>query len=658
MSDDHTEEEAVDTLDLIVLTIAVAALLLFLINKFRGGKMRSRAPSVASSEEVVNDHEGNLALAMKNASKNTLVIYGSQTGTAEEFAGRLAQDARGFGLKPFVVDPQEFDMSTLEDVREIEDALVLIAIATYGEGDPTDNAQEWIDMLNERELNLDGLRFAVFGLGNSTYEQFNSMGLLVDKMLDAFKGKRLTDVGLGDDDKNIDDDFVVWKDGLWPKVCEEFGIDPEGHGNEAIREFKAKEFSGSEHRVFTGEMGSRGSYERQRRPFNLKNPFLAPIAEKSELFTCEDRSCLHVEFDITGSGIRYRAGDHVAIYAANQSKLVEAIGARLGVNLDTVVRFKAVDEYATKKSPFPSPCSYRTALMHYVDITSTPHPHVLRMLGQYAEDEAQAARIEHLTSKEGREDYLAWIQERCILDLLEEFSSVQPDINHLLEVLPRLQPRYYSISSSPKKSPTRIHVTASVVRYENKHGHKREGVATSFLDRATTGTDRVPIFVRESTFRLPSSSKDPVIMIGPGTGLAPFRGFLQERAFHKENGKELGHALLFFGCQYEAKHFMYADELRKYHADGIMQLHTAFSRDQPHKVYVTHRLEEQRALLWDLLSTNGHIYVCGDAKNMARDVHNILLSIFEKEGGMSEKEAEAHIKELSVKKRYQLDVWS
>jgi len=316
---------------------------------------------------------------------------------------------------------------------------------------------------------------------------------------------------------------------------------------------------------------------------------------------------------------------------------------------------------SSKKHPFPCPCSYRTALTHYVDISAPVKSHVLKALVEYTQDEEEKARLTLVSTAtdEGLREYSAFIQRerRSIIDVLEYFSSCRPPLDLLLELLPRLQARYYSISSSPKVDSARVAITAIVTRY-NIGPRAINGVCTTYLAERAVG-DAVPIFVRKSTMRLPHRPTTPVIMIGPGTGFAPFRGFLQERCWQKKQGKEQGEMVLFYGCRHPQHDYIYKEELEEFvKGDLLTQMHLAFSRLQEHKVYVQDRVWECRKELWELVQKGANIYVCGDARNMARDVQNKMLEIFRTEGLQTETESLKLLKDLERQRRYQADVWS
>ncbi|ESO97377.1 hypothetical protein LOTGIDRAFT_187717 [Lottia gigantea] len=601
---------------------------------------------------------------MKNTNRNVVVFYGSQTGTAEEFATRLAKDATRYGMKGMVADPEECDMEDLSQLRDIENSLVIFCLATYGEGDPTDNAQEFYDFLQSGGADLDDVKYAVFALGNKTYEHFNAMGIYVDKRLEELGAKRVYEIGLGDDDANIEEDFVTWREKFWPAVCEEFGVEPTGDDSNQ-RQYTLEVMSDiPREKTYHGEISRLGSFVNQKPPYDAKNPFMAPMTVKKELHKGGGRSCMHIEFDITGSKIRYESGDHVAVYPINDSKLVEKIGQRLNTDLDTVFTLTNVDEEASKKHPFPNPCSYRTAFLHYLDIQSPPRTHILRELAEYAEDPKEKEFLLSMTGSDGKDQYNEWIvkDHRNIVAILEDLKSLKPPLDHICEMLPRLQCRYYSISSSAKVHPTSIHITAVLVDYKTRTGRQVDGVATKWLSEKVINDDQkhtIPIFVRKSQFRLPFKPSTPVIMIGPGTGLAPFRGFLQERDYLKKEGKPVGDTILYFGCRNKVHDFIYENELNSFKESGALtKLHIAFSRDQNKKVYVQHLLNENKDEIWNVLESGGHIYVCGDARNMAREVHSTLEQTVVEKGNMDAAKAADYIKKLQSKGRYSCDVWS
>lgn len=431
--------------------------------------------------------------------------------------------------------------------------------------------------------------------------------------------------------------------------------------------------------------------------YDAKRPYYAP-ATTGDLFRDTDRHCLHVEIDISGTNLTYQTGDHVAIWPTNSEAQVERLASILGLKdkLDTVVSVEAVDSAAaSKKHPFPVPTTYRAIFRHYLDICAPASRQTLMSLVEYAPTEASKAMLRKLATD--KDEYhekvsdavrnLAEVLEMCccqdeLAPAAGFFSSVPFDL--VIESIPRLQPRYYSISSSSYTHPHTVIATAVTLKYNPTPDRTVYGVATNYLwkihanahglelepgqpdynldgPRGVLKGHKLPVHIRKSQFKLPRDPSRPVIMIGPGTGVAPFRGFVHERAALKRDGKQtIGPTVLFYGCRHPDQDFLYADEW-----DALFdtlgdhsQIITAFSRYTEHKVYVQHKLQEHGEMVWRLIEQGAYIYVCGDAKNMARDVQHTFVQLAQSVGGNTEKQAQDLIKRLRNTGRYLEDVWS
>uniref|UniRef100_A0A4W4FUX2 NADPH--hemoprotein reductase n=1 Tax=Electrophorus electricus TaxID=8005 RepID=A0A4W4FUX2_ELEEL len=588
---------------------------------------------------------------MKKTGKNIVVFYGSQTGTAEEFANRLSKDAQRYGMKGMAADPEEYDMSELTRLKEISNSLAIFCMATYGEGDPTDNAQDFYDWLQESDADLNGLHYTVFALGNKTYEHYNAMGKYVDKRLSELGGSRIFDLGMGDDDGNLEEDFVSWREQFWPAVCEHFGVEATGE-EFSIRQYELKVHEDlNMNKVYTGELGRLKSFENQKPPFDAKNPFLAPVTVNRKLNKGGDRHLMHLELDITGSKIRYESGDHVAVYPTNDAAIVSRLGDVLGVDLDTVISLNNLDEESNKKHPFPCPTTYHTALTHYLDVTNPPRTNVLYELAQYATDPKDQENMRKMASSspEGKAQYQSWVLDSCrnILAILEDMPSLRPPIDHLCELLPRLQARYYSIASSSKHP----HLCCGSGGTRQKTGRVNKGVATNWLKGRVPNDNghkaTVPMYIRKSQFRLPfkaaTDNHDR-----PWHRNRPLHGFIQERAWLREKGKEVGETVLYFGCRHRSEDFLYQEQLEAYEETGVLtQLSVAFSRDQELKAT---SVKNNKQAIWRQIHTDNATYnttSAGYARNMARDVQTTFYEI-----------ATDYIKKLMTKGRYSQDVWS
>lgn len=375
------------------------------------------------------------------------------------------------------------------------------------------------------------------------------------------------------------------------------------------------------------------------------------------------RNYMHVDFDLTDSGLRYEAGDHMAVLCPNSDELVDQILKLLKIedSADQLINLKAVDEEAPKQHPFPCPTTWRVAFKHYLDLSIPPRANVINSLVKFCTDEIEKTKMINL-AKVGSETYESYMinARRGIVHLLQDFPSCQPSAELVAQILPRIQPRYYSISSSYRLDSSKVSICCVEVDWISKNSNHRQikGLATGFLASQEIGST-VPMWIRRSQFKLPFRSKFPVIMIGPGTGLAPFKGFLDERKWLKSKGKEVGKNILFTGFRTSAADYIYEKELLEYQADGTLdELHVAFSRDGPKKVYVQHLLQQNRNSIWKLIEEGAYIYICGDAKNMARDVQNVLLDIIRENLGKGSNSADTYLKSLTNRGRYLLDVWS
>ena len=373
--------------------------------------------------------------------------------------------------------------------------------------------------------------------------------------------------------------------------------------------------------------------------FSRENPLLAPLVEKKDLTQSESsKSTLHLAFSIEGTGLCYEAGDACGVVPQNDLNLVAEIMQLL--------RFNGNEQVSCGKI---GATTLHDALTHHLQITRLNR----KIVSEYATC-GKCAKLLELLAPEEQANLDKYLYGRGLIDLLLEFPGVIEDPAELAAVLPKLAPRLYSISSSPAAHAGQVHTTVAVVRY-NSHNRERGGVcSTLFADRVTV-SDRLPIYIHPNKkFRLPKNPDAPIIMIGPGTGIAPFRGFLHERRAVGAKGQNW----LFFGDRSATTDFLYRDELNAMQADGhLARLDTAFSRDQQQKVYVQDRMLERGAEFWSWLQNGASVYVCGDASRMARDVHTTLQTIVEKQGSMSSQAAGEYVDGMKDQHRYHRDIY-
>ncbi len=353
----------------------------------------------------------------------------------------------------------------------------------------------------------------------------------------------------------------------------------------------------------------------------------------------------HLVLNLLGSGLSYKAGDSLGVFPSNRSEEVEELLERLGVTGDEPVLPQALK--------LPSAISLREALTSRLSLAK-PTRKIVETLSAKATNADERAKLAGLLATEAKEVLAEFLENREFVDLLAEFPSARFTPQEFVDHLRKLMPRLYSIASSSRRFPSEVHLTVAVVRYETNH-RKRFGVCSTFLaDRAAVGTTPVPIFVSDSHFGPPEDGAKDCIMIGPGTGVAPFRAFMQERVATGATGRNW----LFFGDQKHATDFLYEEEWQQYLASAqLTRLDTAFSRDQSNKVYVQDRMRESGAEVWAWLKGGAHFYVCGDAKRMAKDVDLALLEIVAQHGGMSPEQASDYVKKLKKEQRYQRDVY-
>ena len=362
--------------------------------------------------------------------------------------------------------------------------------------------------------------------------------------------------------------------------------------------------------------------------FSRSNPFAARLVESRPLNReGSKKDTRHVVIDLAGSGLAYKPGDALGLFPENCPDLVDELLEALGAAGRLDGRSTLIRECAL----------------------SRPTDELLELLVECATDPEEAAALKRL--QDGEDD---WIDTADLLDVLHRHRSARPDLDRLLALLGRLQPRLYSISSSPRAHPDQVHLTVGTVRFTHG-GRARKGVASTFMaDRLDPGAE-VKVYIQPShRFQLPDHGETPMIMVGPGTGIAPFRAFLEERAALGASGKNW----LFFGDQSRATDFLYEEELAGFQRAGLLtRLDTAFSRDQAEKVYVQDRMLEKAPELWQWLEEGAHVYVCGDAKRMASDVDRALNRVIAGQGGISEPDAKAYVASLTKAGRYQRDVY-
>ncbi|XP_019647307.1 PREDICTED: NADPH oxidoreductase A-like [Branchiostoma belcheri] len=561
--------------------------------------------------------------------KQVLVMFGTEYGCSEEVAKKLFDsvaslrlDGSGARLQPRLVNAQQHSA-----VDWSQECVLLLVISTSGDGVPPTDARDFYDwMLGTQDVEMSHLHYSVLALGDSNYPHFCRTGRSLDKRLTDLRATQLVPRSdVDQEDWSVIDSWVDAVLDVLPAVAIETKLDY----------------------LSLDAVSCDQAYNRTR-------PFMATMMVKRNLTvqeTEEDKETIHCEFDLTGSGLTFTAGDALGIYPQNNPAEVRAVLKALQASGTEMV---VPPTWVYQPQPAGKIC-LEEALIKYYDLKHV-NPELVKLLTKHTSDKRERIEGERLL-KDGlsKSNIVLWsyLQSNEVVDVLKKFHRAHPPLHLLLSKLKGLQPRYYSIASSPVLDPEKASITAAVLRY-SLHGIPRAGVTTTYLQDRLQVNHSCPVFISQNPdFRLPSNNNLSIIMIGPGTGIAPFMAFIQERVATSASGDNL----LYFGCQHRNKDFLYKNELETWAKNGSLRLRVAFSRDQDKKVYVQDLLRKDAKEILRHLQNGAHIYVCGDARHMAHDVHQALTDICQEQGDMDSEQARTFLLELEHANRYQKDVW-
>ncbi|MEN8791410.1 MAG: assimilatory sulfite reductase (NADPH) flavoprotein subunit [Lentimonas sp.] len=547
------------------------------------------------------------AAAAPAATPLLTVLYGTESGNSETLADLTVKAANKSGFKAKAVSMGDIKPAKLKGVENL-----LVIVSTWGEGDPPENAVDfYADFMGDKAPKLEGTRYSVLGLGDTSYEHFCKAGIDIDARIEALGGKRV--YARVDCDVDFDDAFAAWHQGALAAIASE--VMPAASTSAAAPAATAPVVA-----------------------YSRKNPFPAELTERVILNGAGSaKETIHLEMNLEGSGLEYQTGDALAVVPHNAEDVVADIIKITNLDTDAPVLIKEQD------------FTLKQALTSQLDVTGISLP-VLKRYNEIAKD-AKLAEMLDPANKAKLQEYL---YGREIIDVLKDFPAKEITADTLVSIMRKLPPRLYSIASSPKAHPGEVHLTVGVVRYD-AHGRNRKGVCSTYLAELIEEGQKVDVFVTANKhFKVPANPDAPIIMVGPGTGIAPFRAFVEERQATEAKGKNW----LFFGDQHYLTDFLYQTEWQDYLADGILtKLDLAFSRDQKEKIYVQDRMRENAEELYAWIQEGASFYVCGDASRMATDVDVALHEIIEKEGGMSAEDAATFVKQLKKDKRYLRDVY-
>ncbi len=553
------------------------------------------------------------------------ILYGSESGNAEGLAERVDKAAKTAGFRSVVYDMGDYETAKLKDEKN-----VLIVVSTWGEGDPPERAtdfHEWV--MGDGAPKLEDVNFAVFALGDTSYPDFCECGKQFDKRFSELGANRVLE--RVDADVDFDEPFNAWLSAVMPKMVEVAGVKEAVAASAPVpAAVPAGAGAGFEATAFAPAI---------EEGYSKNKPFAAKVTEAVILNgRGSAKETLHVELSLEGSGLSYEVGDALGVYPENCPEVSEHMLRCAGFRGDEI---KEMDgEYLT----------IQEVLLGGYDVT-TLNKSLMAKYAAIAKNQALNA----LLKEENKKKLKGYLDGRELCDLFYDFPSVeQLSVDQLLGLLRRIPPRLYSIASSLKAHPEEVHLCVGVVRYDT-HGKQRKGVCSTFLaDRRGVG-EKVGVYVHANkNFKLPADPDTPIIMVGPGTGIAPFRAFVEERAAVGAKGRNW----LFFGDQHFQSDFLYQTEWQSYLKSGVLsRIDVAFSRDTDRKVYVQHRMKEQAKDLYAWLEEGAYFYVCGDASRMAKDVHQALIEVVAEQGDRSREDAEAYVKALQKDRRYQRDVY-
>ncbi|MCY7984525.1 bifunctional P-450/NADPH--P450 reductase [Bacillus inaquosorum] len=566
-----------------------------------------------------------------------LVLYGSDTGTAEGVARELADTASLHGVRTEVA-PLNDQIGKLP-----QEGAVVIVTSSYN-GKPPSNAGQFVQWLQEiKPGELEGVHYAVFGCGDHNWAStYQYVPRFIDEQLAEKGATRFSPRGEGDVSGDFEGQLDEWKKSMWSDAIKAFGLELNENADKERSTLSLQFVRG------LGESPLARSYEAAH----------ASIAENRELQSANsDRSTRHIEIALPPD-VEYREGDHLGVLPRNSQTNVSRILHRFGLKGTDQVTLSASGRSAGHL-PLGRPVSLQDLLSYSVEVQEAATRAQIRELAAFTVCPPHKRELEDLTAEGVYQEQI--LKKRIsMLDLLEKYEACDMPFERFLELLRPLKPRYYSISSSPRVNPEQASITVGVVRGPAWSGRgEYRGVASNYLAERKAGDD-VVMFVRtpESRFQLPEDPETPIIMVGPGTGVAPFRGFLQARAALKREGKTLGEAHLYFGCRND-RDFIYREELEQFEKDGIVTVHTAFSRKEGMpKTYVQHLMSDHAETLISILDRGGRLYVCGDGSKMAPDVEAALQKAYQSVHGTSEQEAQNWLKHLQDTGIYAKDVWS
>lgn len=563
-------------------------------------------------QEIAASVETEQAQAQRSTAekREATILYGSQTGNGQQLAQQAADQLKEQGVDVTLSSMHTYKPKQLKDVKHL-----LVIVSTHGEGDPPDHAITFHEFMYSRKApKLDGVAYSVLALGDSSYEFFCQTGKDFDERLAELGGTRL--FPRVDCDLDFDEDANEWIQGVLKSLTDQAG-----------------ESQSSSTQQSEAPSAGTATYSRS-------NPFPAEVLTNINLNGRGSiKETRHLELSLEGSGLSFAPGDSVGIFPENDDVLVNQLLEATSWDPEEAVPINKKGDVLPLKE----------ALQRQFELTVLTKP-LLEKASLLSENDA----ISQLLQAESSEELKAYLEGRDLIDLYQDYGPWKGGASDFAAILRKMPPRLYSIASSFEAEPDEVHLTIGAVRYD-AHGRSRTGVCSVECAERKEPGDTLPIFIQKNeSFRLPENQEAPIIMIGPGTGVAPFRAFLEER---EELGVE-SQAWLFFGDQHFTTDFLYQTDFQRWLQEGVLsKMDVAFSRDGKDKVYVQHRMKEHAGELFSWLEKGAYVYVCGDETRMAKDVQDTLLEIIKEHGQKSDDEANAYLTVMQQENRYLRDVY-
>ncbi|KAK8813361.1 hypothetical protein WA158_002953 [Blastocystis sp. Blastoise] len=601
------------------------------------------------------------------------VYFGTQTGTSEEFSKTFKQHADDNGFKCEVIDLEDFDEEQLKTIE-----FGLFFMSSYGNGEPTDNAQEFFDWLKENKAEKDilpNLTYSVFGLGDHYYPKYNIIGKTTDLILGKIGGKQFMPISLGDAADDIESDFDKWEKQFWPKFISTYSTEvpvaAQKPANLSLHYIlKSADAPITETYIKKVDLNTVDS---KYQPFYTS--LNVPITENKELCTGEHAKSIHHVTVTLPEGASYNCAGTVSVFPENEDSIVETLAKSQNYDLDSIFHLVPIKDDATISHLFPTPCRVRICLSRYLDIAGICPLSFIKIMALFAENEQERSKLEYLVSDAGNDEYKTQIvaNKMTITQMLLQYESVNIPLETFVQTCPIIVPREYSISSDPILDKNELHYYINIYIFvfiiylysylflyltvgrlvEQTNIYTYKGLCSNYICDKQIGK-KMRIHIHESRFIYPENKDIPMILISVGSGIAPIRSILRHRSTLPLEKQNI--TAVFYGCRSVKEDYIYREELEGYsHEEDLLSI--AFSRDQEKKIYVNDKIMEHEEKVYDLMM-NKHaiLYLCG-SKSMGNTVMNALKSIIAKGSNVNEEQASILFNKLSEDQKLFLELW-